>query len=356
MKLKMKNGRHGARLTGEASANEELIYAEAECVKAGCDETLLAFSYEQKKKGCSFDYYVGTARPIEDVLRDPIPRDYYEAMLASFIRLAQACDSRGLSIQRVSYDLDTIFFDPARYALRFAYMPMRGDTEHISSPLQAIERISERAIFDEPGMERVAEAVVDFTRRSAIFSWIEFEALLRANGVLEGTAHKGAEGEGHARQEAYLDRRDCYGYDFIALAQKAEGNAPREASQAQGASDPEPSGLGEEAAGGRDADCAPQERRFALVRVFDAMEWALSEGETLLGVLPECDIVMDASEGASRKHAVLMVEEGACRIRDLGSTNGVAVNGEPIEADMPVPLEPGDHVQIARTLFELRTG
>jgi EAL domain-containing protein (putative c-di-GMP-specific phosphodiesterase class I) len=51
------------------------------------------------------------------------------------------------------------------------------------------------------------------------------------------------------------------------------------------------------------------------------------------------------SSRVSRKHAVILREDGRCSIRDLGSTNGTSVNGEKITEE--TPLGDGDVVLIA---------
>lgn len=58
---------------------------------------------------------------------------------------------------------------------------------------------------------------------------------------------------------------------------------------------------------------------------------ALDEGEYFLGRSSECDIVL-ASSRASRRHAKLVVTEDRATIEDLGSANGVFVNGARLAA------------------------
>jgi pSer/pThr/pTyr-binding forkhead associated (FHA) protein len=55
-----------------------------------------------------------------------------------------------------------------------------------------------------------------------------------------------------------------------------------------------------------------------------------------------------ASERISRKHCAILVGEGKVVIRDLGSTNGTAVNQEKIAGD--VELKNGDHVNVGGVL------
>lgn len=340
MKLKVKSNRRGVTLKGETAAAEELLYSEAECVKSGCDETLLTFSYEQKKKGYAFEYYVGTARPIREVLSMPLPREYFEPMLISFLDLARTCDMKGLSVQRVSFEEEHIFFDPARYSLRFVYMPVRGVTERISSPLEALEELTKRARFDDEGARGLADRVLDHVRRSAIFSWIEYETFLREQGVLDkpdGDVRDTSLLDG--RTTTRIDCRDSYGFDFMSeqatsavqISQPAQAPVIPRASQMQPAACQEPK----------------------LVRMLDGVEWPLKPGSNVIGAAQECDICLEGVEGISRQHAALQVGAHGCQIMDLNSTNGVTVDGKRIPPGAPVALERGSRIHIARMQLTL---
>lgn len=56
-------------------------------------------------------------------------------------------------------------------------------------------------------------------------------------------------------------------------------------------------------------------------------------------------------EGVSRRHAELSIQAGSAHLRDLGSTNGTAVNGAEITE---VVLEAGDRIQLGSVEFEFR--
>lgn len=58
-----------------------------------------------------------------------------------------------------------------------------------------------------------------------------------------------------------------------------------------------------------------------------------------------------ADRGISSQHARLVQRDGRWWVEDLGSTNGTWVNGRRVER--PVPLSPGDVVQVARTVLRL---
>ena len=77
----------------------------------------------------------------------------------------------------------------------------------------------------------------------------------------------------------------------------------------------------------------------------------LSGSRLLIGRSRDCDITID-DPNVSRRHAELRNEDGRWVVADLGSTNGVKVNGRRVENSA---LEPGDDIVlgIARFRFEL---
>lgn len=62
----------------------------------------------------------------------------------------------------------------------------------------------------------------------------------------------------------------------------------------------------------------------------------------VLGRSRTCDVVLH-DPAISRRHALLSTRGGQCSIRDLGSTNGVEVNGEPVQVAV---LHAGDVVTL----------
>jgi len=59
----------------------------------------------------------------------------------------------------------------------------------------------------------------------------------------------------------------------------------------------------------------------------------------VIGRSNTCDIVMPL-EGVSRQHCQVEVEEGNLFITDLGSTNGVLINGEKVVPHQKTPYPP----------------
>ena len=72
----------------------------------------------------------------------------------------------------------------------------------------------------------------------------------------------------------------------------------------------------------------------------------------LLGRGEQADIVLDDAN-VSRRHAEVRPSGGSWTVRDLGSTNGVKVNGRRIQG--PQSLKPGDVIELgtSRATFEL---
>jgi len=87
-------------------------------------------------------------------------------------------------------------------------------------------------------------------------------------------------------------------------------------------------------------DLAPG-RPGACALVADVHEFALPEGETLVGRAAECGVRL-ASLQVSRVHAKVLVRAGRATLEDQGSKNGTWVNG--LRLQRPCALEEGDEV------------
>jgi hypothetical protein len=85
--------------------------------------------------------------------------------------------------------------------------------------------------------------------------------------------------------------------------------------------------------------------------VGDGKRAVLSGSRVLVGRSRDCDITLE-DPNASRRHAELRNEDGHWIVSDLGSTNGVKVNGRRVQEAV---LQPGDELEfgLARLRFEL---
>jgi FhaA, N-terminal domain/FHA domain len=84
--------------------------------------------------------------------------------------------------------------------------------------------------------------------------------------------------------------------------------------------------------------------------VSDGRRTVLTGSRMLIGRSKEADIVID-DPNVSRRHAELRHQDGAWIVADLGSTNGVKVNGRRVEHAV---LNPGDEIMLGlvRLSFE----
>jgi pSer/pThr/pTyr-binding forkhead associated (FHA) protein len=85
----------------------------------------------------------------------------------------------------------------------------------------------------------------------------------------------------------------------------------------------------------------PAERRG---RVFDLGD------EVTVGRASGCGVALDDAF-TSQLHARVFRRNGETWIEDLGSTNGTYVNARKLAS--PVPLHPGDRLQVGRTVLEV---
>jgi hypothetical protein len=86
---------------------------------------------------------------------------------------------------------------------------------------------------------------------------------------------------------------------------------------------------------------SPAVRRFRLKQGSHELE--LPPGDFIIGRSPECQLTLD-DPLVSRRHAVLHVVDGDVTVEDIGSRNGLLVNGARPRG--PTALHPGDRIVI----------
>lgn len=321
MKLKLKNSAQGMVLDLKTTGREDLVYSEAETARTGASQTLLPFTYMHAKKGYEFQYYLGPSRRLGDYLQTPIAREYLEAMLISFLTLSKDCDAHSLSIQRVVFQTDYLFFNPGLYSLVFVYAPLRAISDNLGSALGALEFIATHVYAQDFASKELAQALFDFSKRSAFFSWIEYERFLQEQGVLEKKADRHAPSL-KRKEIKRIDCKESFGFDFVAEAAKTG-----ELSEAS---------------------------KYGLFEIASGREWSLAHGNNEVGSLPTCAISLRNAIGVSRHHANLRLAKDGVYVTDLHSTNGVYVNGTCLAPDVEVKLHERDVVHFAREQFVLK--
>ncbi|MBM80766.1 MAG: hypothetical protein CMJ78_09250 [Planctomycetaceae bacterium] len=90
----------------------------------------------------------------------------------------------------------------------------------------------------------------------------------------------------------------------------------------------------------------------ALVPLKQGRKIMLDKPVLLVGRHPDCDVILTKSRKISRKHCAIAHVDDRLMIRDLGSVNGIWVNGQ--RADPVLEIRVGDQVGIADLLYCLQ--
>ena len=90
-----------------------------------------------------------------------------------------------------------------------------------------------------------------------------------------------------------------------------------------------------------------------LVALDEGPDIQLDRAMLVVGRHPQCDARLDSIR-ISRRHCCMMTHDnGEVEVRDLGSTNGIRVNGQRVEMGR---LRPGDELAIAHIRYRLEDG
>ena len=89
-----------------------------------------------------------------------------------------------------------------------------------------------------------------------------------------------------------------------------------------------------------------------LVALDEGQDIVLDRAMVVVGRHPACDARLDSLR-VSRHHCCMMQENGEVVVRDLGSTNGIRINGQRVEMGR---LKPGDELSIAHIRYRLDNG
>jgi pSer/pThr/pTyr-binding forkhead associated (FHA) protein len=89
-----------------------------------------------------------------------------------------------------------------------------------------------------------------------------------------------------------------------------------------------------------------------LVALDEGPDIPLDRAMVVVGRHPQCDARLDSLR-VSRHHCCMSQDHGEVIVRDLGSTNGIRINGQRVEFGR---LRPGDELSIAHIRFRLDNG
>ncbi len=99
--------------------------------------------------------------------------------------------------------------------------------------------------------------------------------------------------------------------------------------------------------GSREASGPPR-----LVAMDEGSDILLDRPMVVVGRHPQCDTRLDSIR-VSRRHCCLNPDPEGIAVRDLGSTNGIRINGRRVEVGR---LHPGDELSIAHIRYRLVDG
>jgi pSer/pThr/pTyr-binding forkhead associated (FHA) protein len=86
-----------------------------------------------------------------------------------------------------------------------------------------------------------------------------------------------------------------------------------------------------------------------LVALDEGPDIPVDRAMVVVGRHPQCDARLDSIR-VSRRHCCMTEDNGEVVVRDLGSTNGIRINGQRVEAGR---LRPGDELSIAHIRYRL---
>jgi hypothetical protein len=86
-----------------------------------------------------------------------------------------------------------------------------------------------------------------------------------------------------------------------------------------------------------------------LVALDEGPDIPVDRAVVVVGRHPQCDARIDSIR-VSRRHCCMTAEHGEVVVRDLGSTNGIRINGQRVEMGR---LRPGDELAIAHIRYRL---
>lgn len=89
-----------------------------------------------------------------------------------------------------------------------------------------------------------------------------------------------------------------------------------------------------------------------FVALDEGSDIILDRAMLIIGRHPQCDARLDSIR-VSRRHCCMMQDNDDVIVRDLGSTNGIRINGQRVEKGT---VHPGDELSIAHIRYRMEVG
>lgn len=348
------------RFCVDSDKDETLGYVEAETLRRGGLVSLVPLVYEQRGRTYRFTYAADGFVPLSRQVEEPFAPRQLERMVTSFFTLLLECEDNGLKRQRVCADPAYILYDESARCCRFVYIPLQSFSPTENDLKAALIFLCDRA--QVPGSDvALRDRILDYLRRSAVMTSVDFGAFLRSVGLVGegGTTRFAAIDDSGWLDTDQLGARAHHGFDFVssqrqrAALEQFTSPAGAGAVSARDHCAEDASSISWGQAASASVAVRPA-RDWEIVRSATGAAWILGEGTYDIGRLPQCSIGLPDVSGLSRRHVEVCVRGAGCSVRDLGSTNGVRVNGARIPVNAYVPVRRGDVLTLGEEQFELR--
>lgn len=387
MKIKFEKDRkkRTESLVVRTTKGEALDYAQAELARAGAVGRLLPLSYEERRGEAAFAYDVTDTIPVEVYLRADIALSQFRSLLEDVADALEACTALDLDPTRLLFSQGAVRIGAEGDRVLFAYVPADGLPSDRDTVRDLLLRVAEGVSFVCEADRQDAASLLDYLRRNAVFSALDFKGFLAstafgrsgadASDALPAAAPKAATGtydfvKAQSGSPSALEARGAQSLaervaSEVARVPGARHAAPGSAARPSRRAAHAAPATAEAAArlSAAHAAAAPKGEParptapfvgFFLVRVRDGGRHALpEEGAVSVGRSKRCDVRVEGNGSLSRRHAELFVEDGTCFVRDCGSTNGTFAGGARLQPGVAAPLARGSALRLADEEFRI---
>lgn len=375
MKIKFEKDRkkRTESLVVRTTKGEALDYAQAELARAGAVGRLLPLSYEERRGEAAFAYDVTDTIPVEVYLRADIALSQFRSLLEDVADALEACTALDLDPTRLLFSQGAVRIGAEGDRVLFAYVPADGLPSDRDTVRDLLLRVAEGVSFVCEADRQDAASLLDYLRRNAVFSALDFKGFLAstafgrsgadASDALPAVAPKAATGtydfvKAQSGSPSALEARGAQSLAERVASEVARVPGARHAAHAAPATaeaaDRLSAAHAEAAPKGEPARPTAPFVGFFLVRVRDGGRHALpEEGAVSVGRSKRCDVRVEGNGSLSRRHAELFVEDGTCFVRDCGSTNGTFAGGARLQPGVAAPLARGSALRLADEEFRI---
>lgn len=191
MKVKIEKNRRekSEQLVIKTTKGEKLDYAQAEILTSARYDGVLPFSYGTDKQGeTRFVYDITALIPLQTYLKAELSLPQFRSMLEGVLASAEWCSAEGLDATRLFFDRQHLYLDAHSNRLCFAYLPAQGLPADRATAMDLLRFIADRASFVCKENQVDAAALLDYLKRQAVFSAVDFKQFLQSTAFKKDAA------------------------------------------------------------------------------------------------------------------------------------------------------------------------